>query len=60
MEAVFVRDLGIAEMIIQARSYHAEGNCRKDLAGFWDRRSLGRIRNEGIKRLVTEMISKGR
>lgn len=56
-EAIFVRDLDTAEMIIQAHKYCKAGNFRKPLEGFWDGKNTGRIKNESIKMLVRKIIN---
>lgn len=58
-EAIFVRDLDMAEMIIQAHKYCKAGNFRKPLEGFWDSTNMGKIKNESIKMLVKNIIGKG-
>jgi putative hydrolase of HD superfamily len=50
-EAAFVRDIDLAELIMQASDYHAKGNSRKPLKEFWDRRNLSLIRSKRIKAL---------
>ncbi|RLI98091.1 MAG: phosphohydrolase [Candidatus Aenigmatarchaeota archaeon] len=57
-EAVFVRDADIAEMILQAVSYHAKGNYRDSLGGFWEKGNTERINNESIKIMVENIIRK--
>lgn len=59
-EAVFVRDIDVAEMIMQAKSYHDKGNFSRSLEGFWDKSNTGLIRNKSIKMLVMKVIGKGR
>ncbi len=57
-EASLVRDLDVAEMIMQASIYHKSGNFKKPLAGFWDETNMGKIRDESIKALVRKIIGK--
>ncbi len=59
-EAIFTRDLDIAEMIMQARRYHNRGNFKDSLGSFWRERNLNSIQNENIKIIVKEFIEKGR
>jgi len=59
-EAILAKDLDTAEMLIQAYGYHKKGNFKTGLTGFWDERNMGSIRNENIKRLVSDIIGKGR
>ena len=58
-EASFVRDIDIAECLIQAYRYHKAGNFRKPLEGFWDERTIGWIKSESIKTLVRKVIGSG-
>jgi putative hydrolase of HD superfamily len=58
-EAVFARDIDVAERLIQALAYRKEGNFRKPLDGFWDETSLSKIKSESIKALVKKIIDKG-
>jgi len=51
-EAKFVRDIDVADMIIQAKIYHRKKNYKKPLQGFWDEKSLSRIRNKNIRKFV--------
>ncbi len=55
-EAIFTRDLDIAEMIIQARKYHNEGNFKDSLEDFWRERNLNSIQNENIKSIVIKFL----
>lgn len=55
-EAVFVRDIDIAERLIQAYRYHKAGNFAKPLESFWDRKALSHIKGEKIKALVKDII----
>ena len=55
-EAKFVRDIDVAEMIIQAHIYHKEGNFKKPLDVFWDEKNMARIRDKRIKNLVKNII----
>jgi len=59
-EAIFVRDIDVAERIMQAKSYHDKGNFSRSLEGFWDESNMGLIRNKSIKMLVMKVIGKGR
>jgi putative hydrolase of HD superfamily len=59
-EAIFTRDLDIAEMIIQALRYHDKGNFKDSLEGFWGERNLNNIQNKNIKDVVRKHIEKGR
>ena len=59
-EAIFTRDLDIAEMIIQARKYHNEGNFKDSLDGFWRERNMNSIQNENIKAIVIKFLEEGR
>jgi putative hydrolase of HD superfamily len=58
-EARFVNDVENAEAILQADVYRRKGNFKKPLDGFWDKRGLGMIKGENIKRLVLDIIGKG-
>jgi len=59
-EAVFVRDIDVAEMIIQAYSYHTRNKSRKPLHGFWDKKNMNLIKSKNIKKLLEEIIGSGR
>jgi len=55
-EASFVRDIDIAECLIQASRYHKAGNFSKPLEGFWDEKVMSTIKSESIKTLVRRII----
>lgn len=59
-EAVFVNDIDHAERIMQAHGYHSKGNFKKPLQGFWNEKSMSLIHNENIKKLVRNVIERGR
>jgi len=58
-EAVFVRDIDVAERLMQAHRYHRDGNFMKPLGGFWDEKAMGTIKSESIKTLVKRIIGEG-
>lgn len=55
-EAKFVRDIDLAEMLLQAYRYYKEGNFQRPLEGFWDERNLGKIKNEKIRKMVRDVV----
>lgn len=55
-EAAFVRDIDVAERLIQAYRYHRAGNFVKPLEGFWDDNAMSSIKSEKIKTLVKSII----
>jgi len=59
-EARFVRSIDVAQRCITAAEYHKEGNHKKPLEPFWDERGLSKIGDERVKRLVVDIIPKGR
>ena len=58
-EAVFAKDVDNAERILQAVEYRKNKNYKKPLDGFWDKKGLGMIKDENIKRIVLDIIGKG-
>ena len=59
IEAKFVRDIDVAERLLQAHRYHKAGNFSKPLEGFWDDKAMGTIKDEGIKAMVRKIINPG-
>ena len=59
-EAAFANDIDVAERTIQAKIYHDKGNYKKPIIGFWAERNLKKIKNKDIKKIVTDIIEKGR
>ncbi len=51
-EAIFMNSIDRLEVILQALEYKKLGNFKKPLDGFWDKKSIGIIKDEGIKNLV--------
>ncbi|MFH0832186.1 MAG: HD domain-containing protein [Candidatus Aenigmatarchaeota archaeon] len=55
-ESVFVRDIDIAERLIQAKIYHDRGNYKKPIEGFWKERNISMIKNKEIRTFVIKYI----
>lgn len=58
-EARFAKDIDMAEVMLQAYDYHKSKNFKMPLAGFWDDRNIGKIKDENIKMLVKKIIGLG-
>jgi putative hydrolase of HD superfamily len=59
-EARFVNEIDVAQMIIRAIGYQKEGNFKKPMEPFWDKRNLSKIHDKNIKKLLEELIPMGR
>lgn len=57
-EAVFVRDIDIAERLIQAKNYHDRKNYEKPLEGFWKENNINSIKNSRIRKFVMDYVAK--
>jgi putative hydrolase of HD superfamily len=54
-EAIFVRDMDVLEMILQAYSYHKNGNFKKSLDVFWDEENTKLIKDAKIRKLIEDL-----
>lgn len=57
-EALFVKDIDVAERTIQAYRYHRKGNTKRPLSPFWRESNLNSIKDDDIRELVLKIIEK--
>jgi len=58
-EALFVRDIDVLEMIMQAYDYYRKNNFKKPLEGFWDEKNMSLIKDSDIKRIAQNLLEQG-
>jgi len=58
-EALFIRDIDVLEMIMQAYDYYRKNNFKKSLEGFWDKKNMSLIKDSDIKRIAQDLLEHG-